>query len=244
MEDTINLRELLQTLRKRLALIISIILIAAIISGVISYFYLTPIYQSSTQILVNESKNNQGLANSGETVANQTVMNTYNVIIKSPAILDLVSKELEMPISAGMISVDSENGSQVVRISVTDTDPIRAAKTANTTAEVFQEEIVKIMNIDNVSILAKADESGSFYPIAPNPERNIAIAIVIGLVIGIGLALLLDYFDNTIKNEHDIERILKIPVLGVVSTMDEPIKGKFNRNAKQKEHVKGESKGA
>lgn len=56
MEETISLKELAETLRKRLRLIMLITIAAALISGLISYFVLTPIYQSSTQLLVNQAK--------------------------------------------------------------------------------------------------------------------------------------------------------------------------------------------
>ncbi|MDV2687403.1 GNVR domain-containing protein, partial [Alkalihalophilus lindianensis] len=80
-----------------------------------------------------------------------------------------------------------------------------AAKIANKTAQVFQKEISKIMNIDNVSILAKAEVGDIQAPIKPQPLLNIAIAMVVGLMVGVGLAFLLEYFDNTIKTEQEIE---------------------------------------
>jgi capsular polysaccharide biosynthesis protein len=61
MEETIRLQEIMQTLRKRLRLILSITFTAIIISGLVSYFLITPIYQSSTQLLVNQSKDEQSM---------------------------------------------------------------------------------------------------------------------------------------------------------------------------------------
>ncbi|WP_254636363.1 Wzz/FepE/Etk N-terminal domain-containing protein, partial [Bacillus sp. GbtcB15] len=82
-----SLKELFLTLKKRLSLIIIITAIATATSGIVSYFLLTPIYQSSTQILVNQSKDEQQVYNAGEVQTNLQLINTYNVIIKSPAIL-------------------------------------------------------------------------------------------------------------------------------------------------------------
>lgn len=65
MKETISLRELFQILRKRLWLITLITIIAATISAVISFFVLTPVYQTSTQILVNQAKSEQQLYNAG-----------------------------------------------------------------------------------------------------------------------------------------------------------------------------------
>jgi capsular polysaccharide biosynthesis protein len=50
---------------------------------------------------------------------------------------------------------------------------------------------------------------------------NVAIAIVVGLMASIGLAFLIEYFDSTIKNEQDIEKILELPILGVIAQIDD-----------------------
>ena len=72
------------------------------------------------------------------------------------------------------------------------------------------------MNVDNVSILAKAELKENPTPIKPDPLLNIAIAIVVGLMAGIGLAFLLEYLDNTLKNGYDVETYLEMPVLGSI----------------------------
>jgi capsular polysaccharide biosynthesis protein len=225
MEETISLKELFQTLRKRLGLILSIAFVAVATSGLISYFYLTPIYQSTTQLLVNQAKSDQPVFNSGEIQTNLQLINTYNVIIKSPAILDLVKEELDLDITTSQldskITVGSQKDSQVLAITVQDPDANMAADIANTTANVFQREIVKIMNIDNVSILAKAELSDNPTPVKPNKMMNMAIALVVGLMTGVGLAFLLEYMDNTVKTEQDIEKLLDLPVLGTIAIINE-----------------------
>jgi capsular polysaccharide biosynthesis protein len=246
MEETISLRELFYTLRKRIWLIISIAVVATLASGIISFYVLTPIYSSSTQLLVNQEKSDQPMYNVGEIQTNLQLINTYNVIIKSPAILDLVAKDLDMDVTSEQlnekITVGSEKDSQVLSISVQDADPQMATDIANTTAKVFQNEIVKIMNVDNVSILAQAKTKENPSPIKPRPLLNIAIALVVGLMAGVGLTFLLEYLDNTIKNEMDVEKVLGLPVLGAIHTMSEKdlINGLGN---KQQAEVRGESFG-
>jgi capsular polysaccharide biosynthesis protein len=225
MEETISLKELLATLKKRIVMIILITMSAGLASGVISYFFLTPIYQASTQILVNQAKSEQSLYSPSEVQTNLQLINTYNVIIKSPAILDKVIVQLGLDMTAGQlngkITVASEKDSQVVNIAVQDPDPNVAADIANKTAEVFQNEIVKIMSVDNVSILAQATLADNQAPIKPQPVMNVAIALVVGLMAAVGLAFLLEYFDSTIKNEQDIEKILELPILGVIAQIDD-----------------------
>jgi capsular polysaccharide biosynthesis protein len=228
---------------------VSITLIAAIVSGVVSYFLLTPIYQASTQILVNQKKSEQSLYSANEVQTNLQLINTYNVIITSPAILDIVSEELNLDMTAaqlkGKITVGSEKDSQVVNLSVQDSDAKVAAQIANKTAEVFKEEISDIMNVNNVSILAKADVTENPSPIKPRPLLNVAIAMIVGLMASVGLAFLLEYFNNTIKNEQDIEKILGLPILGVIAMIDDQkMEDSVARRAARKSTVKGENFGS
>jgi len=223
MEETISLRELFQVLRKRLWLIVLITIIAATVSAVISFFVLTPVYESKTQILVNQAKNDQQLYNNQTVQTNVQLINTYNDIIKSPAILDKVIKELKLDGSAQSLSdqiqVTNAENSQVAQIVVQDTSAKRATEIANTTASVFKKEVPKIMNVDNVSVLSKATLGESASPVKPQPLMNIAIAVVVGLMVGIGLSFLLEYLDNTLKTEQDIENLLELPVMGVITTI-------------------------
>jgi capsular polysaccharide biosynthesis protein len=246
MEETISLRELFYTLRKRIWLIISITVIATLVSGIYSFYLATPIYSSSTQLLVNQEKSDQPMYNIGEIQTNLQLINTYNVIIKSPAILDLVAKELDLGKTSdelnAMITVGSEKDSQVLNITVQNPDAAVATDIANTTAKVFQNEIVKIMSVDNVSILAQAKTKENQSPIKPQKALNIAIALVVGLMAGVGLSFLLEYLDNTIKNEMDVEKVLGLPVLGAINTIGEKDKNKSLYGHKQSD-VRGESVG-
>ena len=229
MEETISLQELFKTIRKRLSLIAFITAIAITISGVVSFAILTPIYQASTQILVNQEKQEPSSFNAQDIQTNLQLINTYNVIIKSPAILSKVIEELNLNTTTDdlnkQITVSSVENSQVVTIQVNDPDPKVAVVIANTTAEVFQEEIQHLMKVDNINILAAAELGENPTPIKPNPKLNMAIAAVIGLMLGVGLAFLLEYLDTTMKTEQDIEDLLELPILGLISPIpDEDVK--------------------
>ncbi|MDE5415834.1 YveK family protein [Alkalihalobacterium chitinilyticum] len=224
MEETISLKELFTTLRKRIKLLIILPLIAVVVSGLVSYLFLTPIYQSSTQILVNQSKPDMQNLSQADLRTNLELINTYNVIMKSPVILEKVIDELNLNISVralnNSVTVGSAQNSQVVEITVQHEDPAMAAQIANTIATVFQREIVNIMNVDNVSILSVAQISDNPSPVKPNPTLNMAVAFVVGLMAAVGLAFLLEYLDTTVKTEQDIESLLGLPVIGVVSQME------------------------
>ncbi|TWT27711.1 YveK family protein [Planomicrobium sp. CPCC 101110] len=225
MEETISLQDLLKTLKKRLGMIALLTILAITIAGAVSYLFLTPIYETSTQILVNQEKTDAAQMINQNIQADLQLINTYSVIIKSPAILDQVEERLNLGLTTEelteKITVATAEESQVVNVSVQDPDPQVAVDIANTTANVFQEEIQELMSVDNVSILSPAVLKEDLAPVAPNPMMNMAIAAVIGLMLGVGIACLLDYLDTTMKIDQDIEDILGIPLLGVISPIQE-----------------------
>lgn len=244
MEETISLKELFTTLKKRLGLIMIITIVATMISGIVSYFFLTPIYSASTQLLVNQKKTDESVVNYNEVQTNLQLVNTYSVIIQSPTILEKVKEELDLD-EIGEISVVSEKNSQVVSITVEDPNPVMAADIANTIASVFQKEIVSIMSVDNVSVLSKAEVPDQPHPIKPRPALNMAIAFVVGAMLGMGLAFLLEYLDNTIKTEQDIEKLLELPVLGAITVITDDAEAKTNTTSRQNSRkLRGESIGS
>src|SRR5690606_18005868 len=119
------------------------------------------------------------------------------------------------------ITVNSASESQVIDISVRDENAAEAVKIANMIATVFQAEIEELMNVDNVNILSTATLSENPEPVEPNLVMNIAAAAAGGLVLGVGIAFLLAFLDTTVKSEEDVEELLGLPILGVVSPMNE-----------------------
>src|SRR5690606_19621051 len=105
---------------------------------------------------------------------------------------------------------------------------------ANTVAEVFQEEIQVLMNVDNVNILSPAVLPENPSPVKPNKMLNMAIALVIGLMIGVGLSFLLEYLDTTVKTEQDVEELLGLPILGFISKMPDSKKSARKQKRRKK----------
>ncbi|EEM44471.1 Capsular polysaccharide biosynthesis [Bacillus thuringiensis serovar pakistani str. T13001] len=222
LEKPIRLKELFYILKKRLFTIVSISIGAAIVSSIINFYFITPIYQSSTQILVNQKKQ-EGIIQPGEIQTNIQLTNTYKIIIKSPVILEQVKNKLKLDITvqelSRKINVANEKDSQVIIITVQSEDLKVANKIANTVAEVFKNEVAKIMSIDNVTILSKAEIVTE--PVKPRPLLNIGIVFSIGLILAIGFTLLIEHLDNTLKKEEDIENELELPIFGVISHINE-----------------------
>lgn len=195
------------------------------IAILISYYIQTPIYEAETQLLVNQkSYENQQLVGAQNVDTDLRLINTYNVIIKSPVILakviDVLSLDTTPDELMKQIEVSSANNSQVVNIRVQDKDEENAVKIANSIAEVFKEEIPVLMHVDNINILFVAQNSEQPVPVKPNKMLNLIIAAICGFALAIVLAYFLETIDRTIKTEQDIEEILSLPVIGVVSNIE------------------------
>jgi len=246
MEETISLQDLFKTVKKRIGLIALLTLLAVTIAGVVSFLVLTPMYETSTQILVNQEASEATQLTNQNIQTDLQLINTYSVIIKSPAILDEVSSQLNLDMTVEQlnekITVATAENSQVVNITVQDEDPGQAVDIANTTAVVFEGEIQELMNVDNVSILSPAVLKENPSPVAPNPVLNMAIAAVIGLMLGVGIAFLIEYLDTTIKDQQDIEDILGIPMLGIISPIKEEAKLETTNSRRKSGKSNGQQK--
>jgi capsular polysaccharide biosynthesis protein len=122
-----------------------------------------------------------------------------------------------------------------------------AAKIANETAKVFKAEVSKVMNVDNVNILSKAVVKENIKPVKPIPALNILIGIVIGLIISIATAFILEFSDKSIKTEVDIEKYLDLPVMGVVANIEDiPVSSSRSSRVSNQasSRVRGESIGS
>jgi capsular polysaccharide biosynthesis protein len=225
----INLKEILGVLKKRAWIGIIITLLAAIFG----YYYssinkTTLLYSSSTNIIIN--------ADAGQ-------RKTLEVIIKDKTVLEKVIEQLGLDRTtdslAESIQVGSIDDTQVVKISVIDIEPERAADIANTTAKIFIEEIPKIMGFDDVRVLSDAQINHA--PInESNQNKIIMAAIFAGIVIGIGLIFLIDSLDDSIRTEQDVEHLLEVPILGSVSIMS---KKNINKTKKTNVIERGDSIG-
>ncbi|KOP78979.1 capsular biosynthesis protein [Lysinibacillus sp. FJAT-14745] len=223
MEKTINLFDFIKILKKRFILILSLTALLLGIAAAMNYFVLTPVYQSETQILVNQKLDarQQTQFEAQKLEMDLQLINTYSIIIKSPVILTKVIERLDLNSTPEQlmkqISVTNANNSQVVSVKVEDSDSKRAVEIANTLAEVFKREIPVLMSVDNITILSLAKISEHPVPIKPNKLLNLVIGGVFGFLIGMAIAFLLEVFNKKIKSEHEVEEILEFPIIGYIS---------------------------
>lgn len=221
MEDEISLSELYGILKKRWAMIVSLGLVVLILAAVFTFFIATPKYNSTTQILVNRTTESAEGMQLNDINTNVQMINTYKDIIKGPVILNEVSDKLKGNLTTAELSekieIGTQDSSQVFSLTVTDEDPFVSAEIANEVAITFKNEIGNIMNVDNVTIISEAIPNNS--QISPNNPLNLVIGLLVGLMLGIGVAFLFEFMDTTVRDEQFIINNLGWSSLGSVSEM-------------------------
>lgn len=224
MEETLNLEDILDVIKRNLIMIISLTLLFGALAAFATAFLMTPQYEAKTQILVSQAQESDAAVNNQNIQASLQLINTYRDIIKSPTVLDdvVANLDLEQTTAAlsNQITVSNQDQSQVVTVTVTDEVAENAETIANEVATVFQEKVADVMSVDNVSILAPADIGDNPSPVSPQPLINIAIGLILGALLGLGIAFLRAFLDKRVTTEEEMEKYLDLPVLGTVAKFD------------------------
>mgnify|MGYP005771307319 FL=1 len=218
MEETIDLREYLAIIKKKAWIIAAITAVTTFVSGFLSFFVLSPVYEAKTTLIVNTDQKNDDTITGDEFSVTQRLAVTYGEIIKSRTVLEPVIEKLGLDISyddlSKMVTVSPVKDTQIINISVQDTNPLKAKDIANSIPEVFTKEVKRITKANSVEVIDKAVEPLS--PIKPNKLMNVLIAFVLGIMIGLFVVFLIEYMDNKMKTPQDVEKHLDLPILGVI----------------------------
>ena len=126
--------------------------------------------------------------------------------------LSMTPTEFQDNLSAEQIGTTS-----FIDVSYTDTSPKRAQQIANAVGDVFSNEISDASPSAN-AITATVWERAALpdSPIAPTPLRDVLLALALGLILGAGLAFLLEYLDNSWESPDVVEEISGVPTYGVI----------------------------
>lgn len=220
--EELNLKRLVEILFKHISLIIAITLIAGILSLVYSETMIVPEYESKVTIYVNNKKPGESSQIlSSDIAASQQLVETYVVIIKSDRVLDKVAERLEKEGLGGyntnqlrkMIAAKAVDNTEVLEVTVRDTDDVKTFMIANIIAEVAPEEISYYLEGSSVKVV---DYAVAGVKVSPNIQQNMIVGLAIGLLLSCVFVVLKEIFDMRIKNEDELEQWFKLPILGIV----------------------------
>jgi capsular polysaccharide biosynthesis protein len=223
-ENTIDLSQLFYVLNKRKSIIITITLVAVIISGILSFFIMSPVYESQATAIVGKKGD---VANSStqytDVMMYQNLTKTYATIATSKLVTGKASEKLGNGMTSDklskLVTVTPETGTQILDITAQGGTPQEAQNRVTALSDAFVENSPSVYNAGEVKIMDKGELPKA--PVKPNKKINIAIAFILGLLVSVGLSFLLEYMDSTLKTPEDIKKHLDLPVLGTIPVHDE-----------------------
>lgn len=235
--EELDIIEILYALKKKIKYIIATVVIFAIAGLIYSKFLVTPMYRSSTTFVLSKSTDNTNTQTTGDinseaitqndVTLNSKLVSTYSVIIKSKTIakevIDSLGLDMGVDELISSVTVTSKDDTELIEITVSNEDAKLSADIANSLAEVFREKVNQIYKIDNLSVIDIAEPSSLPYNIGT--VKNIVIFALVGLILSCGVIFLIVYFDDTVKDEKDIEALVNIPVIASIPKLEDNEEG-------------------
>lgn len=218
--EEIDIKDFLGYLKK---FIIPMIVVAFLATGgsiLYNLVFKTPMYKTSTTIVLAQKADEKGSASVtlNDINLSQKLVSTYSEIVKSKLVLEQVINDLGLDTSVEKLSkhvtVAAVEDTEIIKITIEDGNRIAAAQIANKIADVFTKEIVNIYQLNNVSVIdvAQVNDKQS----NQTAVRDAIIAFLVS-VFGISaIAFVFYYFDDTVKYSDDLEKKIGLPIAGKV----------------------------
>ena len=171
------------------------------------------------QIYVNNTYENAEGISAAQLTAAQDLAYTYMVILESRKVLDDVAERTNLGYSTNqiknMIRSQAMNGTEVFKVTVTNTDYRHAAAIANSIAEVLPDKIAAVVEGSSVRVVDYAVENSN--PVGPDYENYLMMGALIGFAVSTVIFVIADILDTTIKTEEYIAHVYSdIPLLAVI----------------------------
>lgn len=234
--EEIDLKEIFLMFWKKKLEIILIIAIFAILGYVYTMAFTSPMYTSSTTLVLagtNSEQEGESSITTNDLTLNSKLVSTYSQLVKSNKVVRQVISNLGIDISENElrnnISVSSVSDTELIKITVKTDNPKYSADIANETAKVFTSEVAEIYNINNVHVVDVAEESN--VPSNIDHKKDIIMFAAIGVVIAFAYVIIAGMLDTTVKTEEEIERLVNLPVLASIPIYD-VAESKKNRRKK------------
>ncbi|MDD3921780.1 MAG: Wzz/FepE/Etk N-terminal domain-containing protein [Eubacteriales bacterium] len=219
----ITIRDVLRIIRQRIWLIVLLPFFAATAAAVLVWFVIPPVYTATASLYVlNKQSTENSIINYSDLQSSALLTADYRELILSKRVLSAVAKQYGQNADSMQedfdIGVTSANNTRVLEIAVTSGDPVLAANMANAIGREFATTVVEIMDANNVSFVDIAEPPPA--PAAPKKLLTVGIAGIAALLLAIGIALLLEMLNTTIRTAEDVEKALGLSVLARVPSFE------------------------
>jgi capsular polysaccharide biosynthesis protein len=221
-EPPFSLRDIVKIVWSRLWIIVLMTLLCAGTALGLSLTQ-TPVYEASATLLVGQEPGKEQLQGPlvGSVEGLQQITMTMTEAIHSRPVADEVINELELRETPkgflDNLTVEQVNGTQFIELSYESTDREKAREIVNAVSNVSSKRISEA-SASSVAIKATVWEYALTpqAPVRPNPTRYVLLALVTGLMLGVGLCFLLEHLDDSWRSATEVERVSGVPTFGVI----------------------------
>ena len=230
-EIEIDLGELFLRLLDKWYIIVAAALIGTLISGIWTFYFVTPMYEATTKLYILNSTNSA--INLSDLQIGSQLAADYPYVFQNWYVHEKVIEELGLSYNykeiGNMVKVNNPSGTRLLDITVTSPDPKEAQLLANTYAKVGREFISAVMKTEEPTVFQEARVPER--PSSPSKTRNLIIGFLLGAIIACAFIVIDFIQDDKVRTADDITKLLGLPTLGVV-TMQSGMSGDNSRNSK------------
>lgn len=219
-----NMEDISNIIKERWKLILIFILVATLISSIGTFFLIKPQYESSTKLFIGKDETTSKVKSydNNEVMMYQKLLKTYSEILETKDLAKAAIKNSSIDIKSETLlrnlTIVPLADTQIIQIKLKDESPNDANKLLVSIREEFIDLSKELVPNGNIQILE--DVQASKNPISPNKKNNIVIAVLIGLIVGLGIVALLEFMNSTFKSKDQMERELEIAVIGVIPNIN------------------------
>ena len=209
-----TLLELIELIKKRLALVIALPVAFGLIAAVYCFLFMPNEYTATTSMYVLSSgADSATVATSSDLSASQMLANDVARLFSSDRIeRETIEATGLESLSDYNISVESATTTRVITLRVTGPDPQSAAAVANALATNVSDIAREVMGVEAVNVLDSAQVPDQ--PSGPRRMMYCAVAVMAGLFLAVAITVLADTLDTRVRNADEIANLIGVPVIG------------------------------
>jgi receptor protein-tyrosine kinase len=217
----VELRDLLRVLRRRWSWV-AVGLLLCLAGSAFLTFSATPQYASSARLYVSTAQSNTADALQSGLLSQQRIT-SYADLVQSQEVSKTVQEDLDLPSSpAGSVTAVVVPSTVILEITATDPDPHHAQALAQSYANALSDTIRQLetpagKTVAPIKATIYDSASTPEEPVSPKPVRNLAIGVILGLALGVGMAILRDALDTSISSVDAVTEITAAPLLGSIA---------------------------
>ena len=235
-EYEIDLKEIAIAILDRIWIVISVGIACALLVGIITKVFITPMYTSTTKLYVINKQSSENNITYTDLQTGNLLTNDYIIQVKGTKVLSQVISELNLTDTedelASRITVSNPENSRFIVISVSDKDPVVAQQIASCVAKVSSDVVKEVMDLEKVNVAEEANlplEESS-----PNLKKNVLLGGVAGVFVSLLLIVVFYLLNDRIRTPEDVKRYLGLNTLGQIPVLENS--GNAKRKQRHKKH--------